>query len=178
MTSQFMQFWIQLGADCSVIDSGSVEKLGLSQNIIQANHKLVDDSGNTMDIIRTITTVVNFNQMRPINNEFKVLNSKMYTNILYGRDLMKMYGTVTFDFSSNRVQLGGVWQNGLTISRKEQARIQQSGHPSYIRADSISKMYKKAAMLSVDFEPLQVLGVRGLFSSKARVTQNISNYHD
>ena len=48
-------------AGCSVIDLGYVEKLGLGQNIIRANHKLIDASGNTMDIIGTITTVVNFN---------------------------------------------------------------------------------------------------------------------
>ena len=89
------------GAGCSVIDLSSVEKLDLSQNIIQANHKLTDASGNTMDIIGTITTVVNFHRMRPINHEFKVLNSETYTNILFGLDLMNMYGTVTFDFSNN-----------------------------------------------------------------------------
>ena len=54
-----------------------------------------------MDITGTITTVVNFNRMRPINHEFKALNSKTYMNILFGRDLMK-------DFSNNRVQLGRV----------------------------------------------------------------------
>ena len=34
-------------------------------------------------------------------------------------------------------------------------------------------MYKKAAILSVDFEPRQVSGVRGLSSSRVRVTLNI-----
>ena len=161
------------GAGCSVIDLGSVEKLGLSQNIIQASHKLIDASGNNMDIIGTITTVVNFNRMRPINYEFKVLNSKTYTNILSGRDLMKMYGTVTFDFSNYRVQLRRVWQNGLTINVRNKHVFKKVTIPARSEQTVLVRCTKKAAMLSVDFEPSQVSGVRGLFSSRARVTPNI-----
>ena len=36
------------GAGCSVIDLGSVQKLGLSQTVIQANHKLIDASGKVL----------------------------------------------------------------------------------------------------------------------------------
>ena len=170
------------GAGCSVIDLGSVEKLSLSQNIIQANHKLIDASGNTMDIIGSITTVVNFSRMRPINHEFKVLNSKTYTNILFGRDLMKMYGTVTFDFSNNRVQLERVWQNGLTISGKEQAHIQETVTITARSEQTVLvRCTKKAAMLSVDFEPGQVSAVRGLFRQELGLPEyrgNFSNHHD
>ena len=175
------------GAGCSVIDLGSVEKLSLSQNIIQANHKLIDASGNTMDIIGSITTVVNFNRMRPINHEFKVLNSKTYTNILFGRDLMKMYRTVTFNFSNNRVQLGRVWQNGLTINGKEQAHIQETVTiPARSEQTVLVRCTKKAAMLSVDFEPGQKkkkkkrarssVGCEGTFSSRAWVTRILREF--
>ena len=161
-------------AGCSVIDLGSVEKFGLSQNVIQANLKLTDASGNTMDIIGTITTVVNFSRMRPINHEFKVLNSKTYTNILFGRDLMKMYGTVTFDFSNNRVQLGRVWQNGLTINRKEQARIQETVTiPARSEQTVLVRCTKKVLQCYQYIRARSSVGCQGTFSSRARVTPNI-----
>ena len=96
------------GAGCSVIDLGFLEKLGLAQNITSSNHRLINASGKTMDILGTVNMEVKFNRMKPIVHEFKVLNTRTYNNILIGRDLIKMFGTVKFDFTKNRVQLGNV----------------------------------------------------------------------
>ena len=72
---------------------------------------------------------------------------------------MKMYGTVAFDFSNNRVQLGRVWQNGLTINRKEQARVQETVTiPARSEQTVLVRCMKRTAMLSVDFKPGQVSG--------------------
>ena len=78
-----------------------------------------------MDILGTVNMEVKFNRMKPIVHEFKVLNTRTYSNILIGRDLMKMFGTVKFDFTKNRVQLGNVWHNGTTLNGKEQVRIKE-----------------------------------------------------
>ena len=78
-----------------------------------------------MDIVGTINIEVKFNGMTPLTYEFKVLNTKTYANILLGRDLMKIFGTVKFDFDNNRVQLADFWQQGLSVCTKEQVRIKE-----------------------------------------------------
>ena len=40
-----------------------------------------------------------------ITHEFKVINSKTYRNILFGRDFMKLFKTVKFDLGGNKIQV-------------------------------------------------------------------------
>ena len=75
-----------------------------------------------MDILGTVKIEVKLNQTRPIIHEF---NSKTYNTILLCRDLMKLFGSVTFDFENNRVQPAKVWHQGLTVRKKEQVHIKE-----------------------------------------------------
>ena len=52
-----------------------------------------------MDILRTVNMEVKFNGMKPTVHEFKVFYTRTYNDILIGRDLMKMFSTVKFDFT-------------------------------------------------------------------------------
>ena len=127
-----------------------------------------------MDILGTVNMEVKFNRMKPIVHEFKVLNTRTYSNVLIGQDLMKMFGTVKFDFTKNQVQLGNIWHNGTTLNGKEQVHIKERTIiPARSEQTVLVKCTSKAAMLSVDFEPRQVPGVRGMFSSRDRVTPNM-----
>ena len=77
---------------------------------------------------------------------------------------MKMLGTVKFDFTKNRVQLGNVWHNGTTLNGKEQVRIKERTIiPARSEQTVLVKCTSKLAMLSVDFEPRQVPGSVGCF---------------
>ena len=154
---------------------GSVEKLGLTQDIIPSkNHHLVNASGHSMDIVGTINIEVKFNGMIPLTHEFKVLNTKTYANILLGRDLMKIFGTVKFDFDNNRVQLANVWQQGLNVRTKEQVPIKEKTIiPARTERTVLVKCNKRVAMLSADFEPHSIPGTSGLFTSRARVIPNM-----
>ena len=56
-----------------------------------------------MDIAGVVKIQVKLHRVKPVTHEFKVLNAKTYSNVLLGRDFMKLFGTVTFDFESNSV---------------------------------------------------------------------------
>ena len=43
---------IDTGASCSLIDIGNLEKLGLAQLVISTNHRLINASGNDMNIMQ------------------------------------------------------------------------------------------------------------------------------
>ena len=107
------------GAGPSVIDMGIVEILGLQHQITTCEENLVNASGDPMDIAGVVMIQVKIRGAKAVEHEFKVLNSKTYSNVLLGRDFMKLFGTVTFDFVGNSVCLGRVWVNGVRVRKNE-----------------------------------------------------------
>ena len=97
------------GAGCSVIDIGTLENIGLVENITPCDDHLVNASGEKMDIAGVVKIDVQIRGTKSVKHEFKVLNAKTYSNVLLGRDFMKLFGSVTFDFVSNKVRLGRIW---------------------------------------------------------------------
>ena len=72
-----------------------------------------------MNIIGTVTIKVKLEKLKPYLHEFKVLDSKTYSNVLLGRDFMKQFDSVKFNFVKNKIQIGNVWLNSLSIKNKE-----------------------------------------------------------
>ena len=110
------------GAGCFIIDSGSLETIGLKDNINSCGSRLINASGDKMNIVGVVNINVQIIGVKPVIHEFKVLDAKSYNNILIGRDFMKLFGSVKFDFDSNRVRLGHSWINGTSINKEEKVR--------------------------------------------------------
>ena len=111
------------GAGCSVIDIGTVQEIGLEQNIVPSSHHLVNASGERMDIAGVVNIKIRLQGMKPMVHEFKVLNAKTFSNVLLGRDFMKLFGQVTFDFNANKVRLGRSWIKGVKLQSREKVRL-------------------------------------------------------
>ena len=100
---------LDTGAGPSVIDIGSCEHIGLADAIKKPTSGLVNASGDSMDVIGVVNIDVKIPNMRCVTHEFKVINTRSFKNILLGRDFMKRFKRVTFDFDNNRVKLGAIW---------------------------------------------------------------------
>ena len=99
------------GARWSVIDVGSLSALGLENNIKNTDKCLFNASGHEMDILGVVDIEVKRDDISPIVQEFKVLNTRTYSNILLGRDYLRKFGRATFDFERNRV-------NGKNVDKR------------------------------------------------------------
>ena len=75
-----------------------------------------------MDIAGVVKIQVKSKDLKSVAHEFRVLNTKTYSNVLLSRDFMKRFGTLTFDFEKKRVHLGRVWLNGVRVRNKEKVR--------------------------------------------------------
>ena len=163
------------GAGCSVIDIGTVEEIGLGENIAPGSHHLVNASGERMDIAGVVNVEIRLKGMKPIVHEFKVLNAKTFSNVLLGRDFMKLFGQVTFDFNANRVRLGRTWVNGVRLKFKEKVRlVVDTVVPA--RSEQVVNVRSKDlySLMESDFEPRNLLVFPSLQVSKARVVPNIN----
>ena len=76
-----------------------------------------------MDIAGITNIELRLQGMRPKVHEFKVLNAKTFSNVLLGRDFMKLFGKVTFDFNANKVCLGRAWVKGVHLKYSEKVRL-------------------------------------------------------
>ena len=162
------------GAGCSVIDSGSLEEIGLKGKLHGCTTRLVNASGENMDIIGSVNIQVTINGLNPVVQEFKVLNNSSYNNILLGRDFMKLFGSVEFDFASNKVRLGAKTINCVGITANEKVRLsEKTVIPARSEQVVNVRCKKKYSQVDVDFEPLTLHGNQGIFASKARVLPNI-----
>ena len=73
--------------------------------IKRGNNVLINASGYQMDILGIVKIPTRIGNANLIVHEFKVLNSRTYSNILIGRDYMQLFDRITFDFNRNFVQL-------------------------------------------------------------------------
>ena len=165
------------GAGASVIDIGTLKYIGLDKEVkklSELDQPLINASGNEMDILGVVNIPVTVDNGKVVQQEFKVLNSS-HAIILMGQDYMSRYKRVTFDFVNNRVQLSKTWVNGVRIKSKEKVRL---GARTTIPARSETMMpvrcSRGVALHSVDFDPVEVKGVPGVFVSKSRVVPDIN----
>ena len=59
-----------------------------------------------MKILGSVFISVTIPGSQPREQVFQVLDSATYSNILLGRDFMRQFGTVRFNFIENRIELG------------------------------------------------------------------------
>ena len=75
------------GAGPSVIDMGIVEILGLQHQITTCEENLVNASGDQMDIAGVVMIQVKTCDAKSVKHKFKVLYSKMYSNVFLCRNI-------------------------------------------------------------------------------------------
>ena len=174
MNGTYVNAMLDSGAGCCIVDLGTLERIGLHNDIQRTSSLLINASGDKMDIMGVIKIPIRIGNLAPIMQEFKVLNTKTYRNILIGRDYMKLFDTITFDLKNNRVRLGDTWLKCISLIAKETVRLNK---PTTVKARSEQvidvRCPKYTSAMSVDFEPRKILGVKGVFVSKARVIPNM-----
>ena len=164
------------GAGHSLIDYGSLEHVGLHNKIkkLQEGDVLINASGKEMDIVGTVDIPVTMQNNKTVLQEFKVLNSRSFSIILMGRDYMSKFGTVTFDFQKKKVQLGNTWVSCMSVLARENVRVtKHTTIPARCETVITVRCKKDLSLQMVDFEPIPVKGVPGLFISKARVVPDV-----
>ena len=162
------------GAGVSLIDYGSLDQLSSATSMKIPEDVCVNASGDEMDIIGVVNIVVEIANLKPITHEFRVLNSKTYSNVLLGRDFMKLFETVTFDFKLNRVRLGKQWVSGVNVNSVDKVRVKEKTTiPARSEAVMTVRCEKSLSSLTVDFDPGKLIGMKGVFISRARVSPNI-----
>ena len=160
------------GAGPSVIDFGTLEHIGLAGDMKKPEGGLVNASGDGMEVLGLVDIEVKIQNMQAVKHEFKVINTKSYRNILIGRDFMRRYGRVTFDFHKNRIKLGSVIINCVgNVETPEKVRLLSTTKvPARCEQVVAVRCKKRCALLDLNFEPKVVDGV---FVSKARVVPNV-----
>ena len=162
------------------MDTMSVDALGLSHKIIppnsedpSSNSDWFDASGNKMSIVGTVEIMVSIPGVSTHRHTFQVLGRNSHSTVLLGRDYMKKFGSVKFDFTSNRVQLGKKWVDGLSIQAKKSVRLDETVTVK-ARTERIVQVRCKEnlAWLTGDFAPRNAQGIKGVYISRARVIPN------
>ena len=165
------------GAGNSVIDSGSLEHIRLHDKVRKLRDDdsgLINASGDDMDIVGIVDIPVTMQNCKTVLQEFKVLNTKSFSIVLIGRDFMSKFGTVTFDFEKKKVQLGKTWINCMSVRNRENVRLmRRTTIPARCEAVIPVRCKKDLSLQVMDFEPVPVKGVPGVFVSKARVVPNV-----
>ena len=167
------------GAVCSLMDFGIVRSIGLDHSIKRTpnnmTNNLTEVSGNKLNIIGTVEVPLKICKSAPtIIHTFKVLDSNTNSTLLLGRDLMKKYGTVNFDFDSGFVRLGRYLIKGVNFRKRLRVKLHESvlikGRSEQVISVCADSKY---ALMTADFEPSRLRNLHGLYSSRARVIPNI-----
>ena len=174
LNGQLTNVLLDSGAGVSIIDERSLKRLKGSATRSNLDENLIDASGNKMDIVGKVCIKVLIKGSRqPVLHEFRVVNTNMCTNILLGRDFLKRFGSVTFDFETNRVKLGKMWFSGLELTTPQRVRLPEKVTiPARTEQTVAVKCSPKTAFLVGDFEPTPIDGITGTYGTYARVIPN------
>ena len=103
-------------AGVSIIDVGTIERMGLSSEVTYTSNNIpdcIDASGNKMEIIGVIGLQTELNGTnKTIVHNFRVLNTKSCHDIICGRDFMRHYDSIEFNFKDNCIKVGKAWVSG------------------------------------------------------------------
>ena len=108
---------IDSGGGCSLLTKGILQQLGKVE-LSPPDRTLMDASQNTIDLIGKANLPV---MIHGTNGERLTQSVEFYVSenakcLLSGRNVMKQFGTTTFDFDRNEIQLVEIWCNGLQMN--------------------------------------------------------------
>ena len=165
---------LDTGSGTSIIDLGTLKKIGLDSEIDNSSLKtLINASGEKMKILGAVTLNVQISNLPPRKHVFQVLDSINYTNILLGRDFMRLFGSVKFDFAQNKIQLGPTSISCLSTQNASVRLCEDTTIPA--RSEKVLSVESTTDnfMLTGDFEPNRLPKSRGLYITRSRVVPNI-----
>ena len=116
---------LDTGAGRSVVDRGTADDLGVSDQIKPfppTRTDLTNASGDVMDMLGVVRIKVKLGG-KLVEHDFEVLNSKTFSSVLLGRDILSKFGNVTFDFKRNRVKLDRQWIKSVGVRDSESVRL-------------------------------------------------------
>ena len=167
------------GAGPSVMDLGTFESLGISSEIKQLTEckdVLRDASDNQMDILGIAKINVHIcGTGKQFSHDFRILNQRTYRNVIMGRDLMKKFRQVTFDFENNAIHLDGCSIRGISPPRRKVSVRVVKDLPIPARCETVAVVTsgKDYAFVTGNFKPQRLLGQPNIYVSKAMVTPNV-----
>ena len=164
---------LDTGAGLSIIDIGTLERMNLVHQIAKT-HKppdCVDASGNGMAITGTIKLKTKLKGCdREIIHDFCVLGIRSYHSIIFGRDIMKFYKSVQFDFDRNRIRVGNSWLIPVSPDGKQFVRLCNNLTLKPRTEEVIEvRCNKTNALVCGEFVPKQIPGCHGVYVSKAQI---------
>ena len=115
---------IDSGAGASVIDRGTLERVAYNNEIYKSDHLLVDASGNRMNIVGSTNIAVALSSgENTTTHNFKILDSKTFSNVILGRDFLQKFGTVKVDFTCGKVRLGNFTCDEVKSPENERVKL-------------------------------------------------------
>ena len=159
------------GAGASLATKGALGDV-TGMQLCPADKTLVDASGNKIRLLRMITIAVEI-----IGDDKRIVakNVTFYVSdsdgscVLLGRNFMKPFGKVCFDFDANKVQLGNTWCTGLKMGGGRAKLANDTVIPPKSEAYVKLKWRQGNGMVSVDFIPNKVSPCSGLNAMRSRV---------
>ena len=165
---------LDTGSGASVLDLGTLQKIRLDTHVDKTSAKsLINASGDKMKILGSVHAKVTLPGSQPRDHVFQVLDSVTYTNILLGRDFMKKFGAVRFDFSSNIIELGTLAIEGLSTACNNVRLCENTVIPARSEKVLFVKCSTINSLLEGDFEPQLLPNVNGVYATRSRVIPNI-----
>ena len=167
------------GAGVSVMDLGTYESLqigGAIKKMEKCRDVLRDASDNQMDILGIAKIKVQVcGTGKHFFHNFRILNHRSYRNVIMGRDLMRKFKTVTFDFEKDAIILDGRRIKGVS-SPTRKVTVRTSGNleiPARSETIAVVTSNREYAFVTGDFKPQKVPGQPNVYISKAMVTPNV-----
>ena len=165
---------LDTGSGASVLDLGTLQKIGLDAHVDKTSAKsLINASGDKMKILGSVHVKVTLPGSQPRDHVFQVLDSVTYANILLGRDFMKKFRAVRFDFSSNIIELGTLAIKGLSTACNNVRLCENTVIPARSEKVFFVKCSTINSLLEGDFEPQLLPNVNGVYATRSRVIPNI-----
>ena len=168
-----MNVLIDTGASCSIIDIGSVRKLGLSDTLHPSPNYVIDASGNNMDILGEIFINISAPNI-DILQKMKVIDTTSYKHVILGRDFLEKFNSVAFNFSRNTIKLGEQWHSCVKLNGTERVNLLNKVTLQG-RSESIVNVRckKSLSLMNSDFEPISIANIPGIYATRCRVVPDV-----
>ena len=167
-----MNTLLDSGAGCSLIGVDLLNTIG-KFDLTNSETTLYDASRNVIPVLGTVQMKVQVVGVKSYKDvTFYVTKSNMKMVIL-GRDFMKKFDTVTFNFKKNLVKLGDFVVSDLNKRGKERIRI-ATNRTLPAKSESIIdvKCKKGNGLMESEFKSGSLPGNPGVYMARARVVPN------
>lgn len=171
---------LDTGATCCVIHMKTIQKYHLESSIEKLDDSIVgcqDASGNEMRIVGKIklnTTLMGI--PGHLLHEFRVLNTEQQNTMILGRDFLRLYDKITFDFKNSSVKIGNLWLKSVEIDRNQKVvMVEDRMLLPNSELEVIVSCNKSNTFVRGEFLP-KLDNQSGLYASHAKVIPDSEGY--